>query len=138
MNFNNSSNNQLNLQDYWQHLTNKEKRIIVEQLVNKIIIQRTEISIEFAYRHHSFKTPTFSQQNLGGNESPKSEATEATKPNQNEPLMNEIEAAKFLGISRMTLLRKRNAQEIGFYRVGFRVLYSKEKHLIPFLDTCEK
>jgi excisionase family DNA binding protein len=56
----------------------------------------------------------------------------------NEPLMNEIEAARFLGISRMTLLRKRNANEIGFFRVGFRVLYSKEKHLLPFLEQCEK
>jgi excisionase family DNA binding protein len=52
--------------------------------------------------------------------------------------MNEVQAAKFLGISRMTLLRKRNASEIGFYRVGFRVLYSKEKHLLPFLEGCEK
>ena len=44
----------------------------------------------------------------------------------------------FKGISRMTLLRKRNASEIGFYQVGHRILYSKEKHLIPFLKACEK
>lgn len=56
----------------------------------------------------------------------------------NEPLMNETAAAKFLRISRMTLLRKRNANEIGFFRVGYRVLYSKEKHLIPFLEQCER
>lgn len=132
------SDNQFNLKESWQDLTQKEKRIIVEQLVNKIIIAKTEISIEFAYTAHYFKTPMFSQQNLGGNESLEIKATESPKPSQNEPLMNEVEAAKFLGISRMTLLRKRNAQEIGFYRVGFRVLYSKEKHLIPFLETCEK
>lgn len=59
-------------------------------------------------------------------------------PNLTEPLMNETQAAKFLGISRMTLLRKRNNGEIKFFRVGFRVLYSKEKHLLPFLESCEK
>ena len=56
----------------------------------------------------------------------------------NEPLLNETDAAKFLGISRMTLLRKRNNNEIKFFRVGFRVLYSKEKHLLPFLTRCKK
>jgi excisionase family DNA binding protein len=55
-----------------------------------------------------------------------------------EPLLSEVEAAKFLGISKMTVLRRRNAGEIGYFRVGFRVLYSKEKHLIPFLKGREK
>jgi excisionase family DNA binding protein len=98
----------------------------IEQTLNKIIIAKTEITIEFSYKAYSFKTPTFSPQNPKGNETPKSGATEPDQIKLNEPLMNEIEAAKFLGISRMTLLRKRNASEIGFYRVGFRVLYSKE------------
>jgi Recombinase len=123
-----------NLADYWGILTDKEKRIIVEQTLGKIVIGKTTINIEFVCETNSLKTPTFEQQNEKGNESPKTEH----KPTLNEPLMNEVEAAKFLGISRMTLLRKRNASEIGFYRVGFRVLYSKEKHLIPFLEGCEK
>jgi hypothetical protein len=55
-----------------------------------------------------------------------------------EPLLSETEAAKFLGISKMTLLRKRNGGEIKFFRVVFRVLYSKEKHLVPFLGKCER
>jgi excisionase family DNA binding protein len=54
-----------------------------------------------------------------------------------EPLMSEAEAARFLGISKMTLLRKRNVGEIDFFRVGFRILYSKEKHLLPFLRERE-
>ena len=37
----------------------------------------------------------------------------------------------------MTVLRKRNAGEIPFFRVGIRVLYSVEKHLIPYLGRCE-
>lgn len=127
-----------NLSEYWQYLTQKEKRIIIEQIVSQITIAKTEINIEFAYKAHSFKTPAFSQQSEKGNETPKIELRELIQPILNEPLMNEVEAAKFLGISRMTLLRKWNAQEIGFYRVGFRVLYSKEKHLLPFLEQCEK
>ena len=54
-----------------------------------------------------------------------------------EPLLSESEASQFLGISKMTLLRKRNAGLIGFFRVGIRVLYSKEKHLLPYLASCE-
>jgi len=126
------------LSDCWQYLTLKEKRIIIEQIINKIFIGKTEINIEFACKANSFKTPTFSQQSVKGNETPKIESIQSNQPILNEPLMNEIEAAKYLGISRMTLLRRRNAGEIGFYRVGFRVLYSKEKHLIPFLNNCEK
>jgi hypothetical protein len=123
-----------NLADYWEVLTGKEKRIIVEQTTSKIIIGKATINIEFVCKTNSLKTPTFEQQISKGNESPKDEQ----KQTLNEPLINEVEAAKFLGISRMTLLRKRNASEIGFYRVGIRVLYSKEKHLIPFLEGCEK
>ncbi|MDQ3713826.1 MAG: helix-turn-helix domain-containing protein [Acidobacteriota bacterium] len=55
-----------------------------------------------------------------------------------EPLLNEKEAAKFLGVSRITLLRKRKLGEVAFFRIGFRVLYSKEKHLLPFLEKCEQ
>jgi len=55
-----------------------------------------------------------------------------------EPLLNEKEAAKFLGVSRITLLRKRKLGEIASFRIGFRVLYSKEKHLLPFLEKCER
>lgn len=124
--------------DYWEFLSPKEKRILVEQILHKIIIEKKEISFEFAYQANSFKTTNFSQRNEKGNETLKAEEIKENQPILNEPLMNESEAAKFLGISRMTLLRKRNAQEIGFYRVGFRVLYSKEKHLIPFLNDCEK
>ena len=85
---------------------------------------------------------TFEQQNRRGNKTQETELRESKQDiitNQiSEPLISEAKAAEFLGISKMTLLRKRNAGEIGFYRVGFRVLYSKEKHLLPFLEQCEK
>lgn len=128
----------LNLADYWQDFSAKEKRLIVEQTLHKIIVGKTDISIEFAYLPNSLKTPQLWQQNEQGNETSKIATSKPDEPAVNEPLMNEVEAAKFLGISRMTLLRRRNANEIGFFRVGFRILYSKEKHLIPFIKKCER
>lgn len=125
------------LPELWEHLTEKEKRIIIEQSLGQIIVGRTDIQIEFAYSSNSLKTPDLWQQKQTGNETSKSQSSNQNGTALTEPLMNEIEAARFLGISRMTLLRKRNAREIGFFRVGFRVLYSKEKHLLPFLESCE-
>lgn len=128
----------INFKQYWPDFTQKEKRLVIEQILNKIIIGNTEISIEFAVAPNSLKTPHIWQPNSGGNETSKTEKAQVDQPVLDEPLMNEAEAARFLGISKMTLLRKRNANEIGHFRVGIRVLYSKEKHLLPFLAQCEK
>ncbi|HMO81159.1 MAG TPA: recombinase family protein [Pyrinomonadaceae bacterium] len=130
---------QARLSDSWQFLTPKEKRIIVEHICERITIGEREIKIEFGYLPHSFKMAVFEQQNETGNRTPNMQLPAVPEePSLNEPLLSEAEAAKFLGISKMTLLRKRNAGNIGFFRVGIRVLYSKEKHLIPFLQSCEK
>ena len=67
----------------------------------------------------------------------KPEVDPGDPPDLVEPLLSEAEASQFLGISKMTLLRKRNAGLVGFFRVGIRVLYSKEKHLLPYLAHCE-
>lgn len=141
------------LADIWTVLTNQEKRLVVENLVGEIRIGRGTIAVEVLLPPAPPKTLAFGQQpgelargqqnsEILNSESLLSERT-FQKQNQipfslHEPLLNETEAAKFLGISRMTLLRKRNAGEVEFFRVGFRVLYSKEKHLIPFLSGCEK
>jgi len=140
------------LYDYWNELTTQEKRVIVEQIVNRIAIGQSEINIEFSLMPDCLKTMTTGQQH----DTKATKVEDAKKPPQmakppsdeveesplsptlNEPLMNETQAAKFLGISRMTLIRKRYNGEIKFFRVGFRVLYSKEKHLLPFLELCEK
>lgn len=50
---------------------------------------------------------------------------------------NEREAAQRIGVSRITLLRARKRGEIGFYRVGSRVIYS-EAHIRAFLDDAER
>lgn len=122
----------------WPYLTQKEKRILIEQICSKIVVEHDTIHIEFSYSLHSNKTPVVAQQNQDDNETTELSIWQSHIVSYEEPLLSEIEAAKFLGISNITLSRKRKAGNIGFFRVGFRVLYSKEKHLIPFLDTCEK
>ena len=52
-------------------------------------------------------------------------------------LMSEKQAAVRLGISRITLLRAREAGRIRFFRIGTRVLYNQEQ-LNDFLTTCER
>lgn len=52
--------------------------------------------------------------------------------------LSEKEAASWLGVSRITLLRARMAGKVGFYRIGVRVLYGIDEHLRPFLQTCER
>src|SRR5438128_3009679 len=57
---------------------------------------------------------------------------------QNYPnLLSEKQAAKRLGIARITLLRAHEAGRIRFFRIGTRVLYCAE-HLTKFLNNCER
>src|ERR1043165_3785024 len=60
---------------------------------------------------------------------------EATQSYPN--LFSEKQAAKRLGIARITLLRAREAGRIRFFRIGTRVLYCAE-HLTDFLNNCER
>lgn len=55
-----------------------------------------------------------------------------------ETILSETEAAKYLKVSRPTLHRWRKSGAIKYYRAGFRVLYSVENHLRPFLEICEQ
>ncbi len=121
----------------WSQLGQKEKRLIVEQICERIVVERDTIRIEFAFAPHSFKALIDGQQNESGDETVKDEDAPVVPPSLNEPLLSEAAAAKFLGVSKMTLSRKRNAGEIGYFRLGFRVLYSKEKHLMLFLQQRE-
>jgi excisionase family DNA binding protein len=60
---------------------------------------------------------------------------EATQSYPN--LLSEKQAAKRLGVARITLLRAREAGRIRFFRIGTRVLYCAEQ-LKEFLETCER
>ena len=135
-NNNEASNNQT--MDYWKLLTKSEKRILTQNLINKITVETDTILITFGIDPNSFKAAVFGQQNPRNTKPVGSDRKHDVQPDQNEPLMSEAEAAKFLGISKMTLLRRRKSKKIQYYRVGFRILYSKEKHLLPFLEEREK
>jgi excisionase family DNA binding protein len=52
-------------------------------------------------------------------------------------LLSEKQAAKRLGVARITLLRAREAGRIRFFRIGTRVLYCAEQ-LSEFLNRCER
>ena len=60
---------------------------------------------------------------------------EATQSYPN--LLSEKQAAKRLGVARITLLRAREAGRIRFFRIGTRVLYCSEQ-LTQFLESCER
>ena len=60
---------------------------------------------------------------------------EATQSYPN--LLSEKQAAKRLGMARITLLRAREAGRIKFFRIGTRVLYSEEQ-LTEFLLVCQR
>lgn len=60
---------------------------------------------------------------------------EATQSYPN--LLSEKQAAKRLGVARITLLRAREAGRIRFFRLGTRVLYCAEQ-LTEFLTACER
>ena len=61
---------------------------------------------------------------------------------ENETLLSVPEAAKFLGVSPVTVWRKLGLKgtkrEISCYRFGHRVLLSKERHLLPYLRKNEQ
>jgi excisionase family DNA binding protein len=51
--------------------------------------------------------------------------------------LSEKEAARTLGISRVSLFRLRRTGAIGYYCIGGRVLYSPE-HLHAYLSSVER
>ena len=111
------------LGERWTLLSEVSKRLIVEHICEEIVVARESISIRFASDPSLFKTPTLEQHSEPGNESPyEPNIDSGDSPDVVEPLLSEAEASQFLGISKMTFLRKRNAGLIGFFRVGFRVL----------------
>jgi len=128
------------ISESWSSFTTREKSLVVEQLCDDIKVARESISIRFACDPSLFKTPSLEQHTepVDSCGSAERENSPTAEPRIDEPLLGEAEAAKFLGISKMTLLRKRNAGLVGFFKVGFRVLYSKENHLVPYLIACER
>jgi len=63
--------------------------------------------------------------------------TRESAENQAFKLLSEPEASSVLGISKITLQRKRKDGSISFYQVGGRILYSPS-HLEEYLSKCEQ
>ncbi len=127
-----------NLYENWPHLNLKDKRTIIENICEKITVARESIAVRFACDLSLLKTVTVDQRTEVVNETnihPNNNGS--ASHSENEPLLSEEEAAHFLGVSKMTLCRARNAGNIRFFRVGNRVLYSKEKHILPYLHGRE-
>lgn len=66
-----------------------------------------------------------------------SKEREAKPAPEQDALLNMKMAAEYFGISTLTLYRCKKRGEIGYYRVGNRVLFSIEKHILPFLEAHE-
>jgi excisionase family DNA binding protein len=49
-------------------------------------------------------------------------------------LLSEKEAAKILGVCRLTMLHLRQRGALSFYRVGRTIRYSMVEHIEPFLE----
>jgi hypothetical protein len=62
----------------------------------------------------------------------------AEKPDAVRGLLSEKEAADYLGVCRLTLLRLRKRKLLGCFRVGTRILYGVEEHIKPFLARDEQ
>ena len=55
----------------------------------------------------------------------------------NSGLRNENDAARYLNVSRQTLIRLRKAGQISYYRIAKRVLYG-QGHLEEFLSSANQ
>ncbi len=127
-----------NLFESWPLLKPKDKRTIVENVCEKITVARESIAMRFACDLSLPKMMPLGQRTEAVNETTENPHKKGQESNsENEPLLSEEAAAQFLGVSRMTLFRARNAGNIRFFRVGNRVLYSKEKHLLAYLHGRE-
>lgn len=63
--------------------------------------------------------------------------TTTSEPVTGDDNLSEQEAARRVGISRISLFRLRRAGLIGYYCIGGRVLYSPE-HIRAYLATVER
>lgn len=115
--------------DHWYELPAKDRRLLIEYICDRIVVCKDSIRLEFSYSCAQLDALESSDSNGGDAAQAKAEIRES--------LLSEAQAAKFLGVSKMTLSRKRIAGDISFFRVGSRVLYSKEKHLLVYLCKNE-
>ena len=113
--------------DRWYELPLRDRRMLAENICDRVVVGRDSIVMEFGY----------SASEAADEKAAAPQANDPYETAADEPLLSEAEAARFLSVSKMTLLRKRHTGEISFFRVGARILYSKQKHLLPYLSKNE-
>jgi len=126
--------------EHWQYFHQKEKRILIEQICERIVIERDTITIRFGfgYSPHPLKAVADEQQIEKGNETVENASSEPVLVGTEEDPLSPVEAAKALGISETTLYRRRKAGQIGFYKDGSRVSFSRARHLVPYQARREE
>jgi excisionase family DNA binding protein len=117
------------LSDRWYELPARDRRMLIEHICDRIIAGKDSLTFEIGYAPGTPDAPNAL--------SSRDEEIADEVLSSDESLLSEAEAARFLGVSKMTLLRKRHSTEISFFRVGSRVLYSRQKHLLPYLAKNE-
>ena len=53
-------------------------------------------------------------------------------------LLTSSEVARFLQVSEPTIFRLRKCGKLKYYKIGNRILFSRQRHLKAFLDVCEQ
>jgi hypothetical protein len=118
----------------WDSIIVKEKRTIVEQICERIVVGKTSIEIDFSFAENEKLKEASSPVQIVHMES----IVDNPSIPFDEPLLSEKEAAEFLDVSVMTLRRRRRANQIEFVLEGLHPKYSKERHLRPYLAAKEK
>lgn len=128
------SDRQLTLiQDLWPAIGHRDKRILIEQICSRIVVGQATIDIELAIGDAEGSFPAEVSQERNECLYDDSEMNNLS----DQPLLSELEAARFLDISKSTLMRRRKAGQVNFFRLGPLVKYSRGKHLLPYLRSLE-
>lgn len=127
------------VEDFWEGLVPSERATFVRLMCSAIRIDDGSIEVKLrlsSLEISEYFSTTASPPGAAGRINIASEAVAETElPRKKERLLNEAEAAKFLGVSKSALFRWRTSGKIGHFRVGPRILYSKRLHLSPIVDS---
>ena len=127
--------------EHWGNCSSEEKITLIEQMCERIVIGRDAITIRFGfgYSPNPIESATHGQHNGHSNETPKANGPSVDiNGNDDDALLSEKETAELLGLSKLTLMRKRKSGEIVYFKLGHRIMYSKKKHVNKYLIESEK
>jgi hypothetical protein len=123
--------------EHWRYVNLKGKRILVEQICDRIVVGKASIQIDFGYLPEGRLLQSAAEIEISVEGLAPPEKNIVT-PTIDRPPLGQKEAAEFLNMSTMTLYRRRKAGKIGYFQDGLHIKYSKETHLLPYLAEREK